>query len=112
MSAPLLCGTCTACCHWGENAATLAPVLEELEGYKYEHVVPRADGVMRLKATAVGDCVYLHERGCSIHPTRPRFCRAFDCRDAYDKIKTLGLDTPVLHVLIAGAVRREQEKKP
>lgn len=103
---PLVCGTCTACCRWSGNADVLRPSLLESEAGKYKSAL--VDGVLRLEATQAGDCVYLGHRGCTIHPTRPQFCREFDCRQAYDAVIKSSQDHTLLSVLVAGGIRTEK----
>ena len=102
----VVCGSCTACCRWGANASVLQPILGELEAGNYQSV--EIAGSHRLAATPSGDCVYLGHRGCTIHPTRPQFCRRFDCREAYDSIINNHKSNTLLQVLIQGGIRRNE----
>ena len=36
-------------------------------------------GLQALAHKPNGDCVYLGEKGCTIHERRPAVCRAYDC---------------------------------
>jgi Fe-S-cluster containining protein len=85
MSAPA-CGDCTSCCH---NLAILADAVDverepriQAEGQwdeerKVYRLVPRFKGkTMHLR------CPFLRGWGCSIHPTRPRVCAAFQAGSA------------------------------
>lgn len=75
------CNGCTACCK--RELIGLYPEQGDLaERYETVDAVNPLTG-RPFKALAQkpdGDCVYLTERGCSIHDKRPAICRAFDCR--------------------------------
>lgn len=71
------CGTCTECCK-GFDPIWLLPA--EM-GFKEQ----RIDGARALQHKFNGDCVYLGDKGCTIHETKPFACRLYDCRDAVPK---------------------------
>jgi Fe-S-cluster containining protein len=66
---PVDCGSCTACCYM---AVYLTP-WDDASQYLTD---PTG---MLLAKRPDGGCVYLDERGCSIHARRPTACRAFHC---------------------------------
>jgi Fe-S-cluster containining protein len=75
------CQRCRACCNnkrivpvegeIGRMAAGLAVPPQELRA----RFLDPAEGTIRLKPD--GDCIFLDERGCGIHPVRPLVCRLF-----------------------------------
>jgi Fe-S-cluster containining protein len=74
------CQRCRACC----NNKRIVPDESETArlaghlGISPERLRDRfldADGAIRLKPN--GDCAFLDERGCGIHPARPQVCRLF-----------------------------------
>ena len=92
VSAYVPCDGCTACCRGeqiilhpedGDDPSQYETVpakrsggldrIEEIYGLKY-------DGALALKQKPNGDCIYLGEKGCTIHDHRPAICRTFDCR--------------------------------
>ena len=97
------CGACTACCSWGDGAARFAPILGRRERDNYQ-TFKRDDGLYRLASTPYGDCVYLSPKGCSIHAKRPRYCRTFDCRSAFESVLARGGNHTVLQILVQGGV--------
>ena len=48
------------------------------------------DLVERLRRMPNGDCVYLGERGCTIHGRAPHVCQRFDCRELFKKSDRAG----------------------
>jgi len=84
------CAGCTLCCR-----TLIVPLAEE----EYEQYVDAAgepnwgwittaDGKRHgraLKRKPNGECVYLNERGCSIHGHAPHVCQRFDCRQLFSK---------------------------
>jgi Fe-S-cluster containining protein len=71
------CNGCTLCCQG--DAVRLVPGHDDLSRY---HVEPNPyfPGQYMLAHKANGDCIYLAETGCGIHPDRPYMCRTADCR--------------------------------
>ncbi|MCX6561261.1 MAG: YkgJ family cysteine cluster protein [Candidatus Aminicenantes bacterium] len=75
------CQRCRVCC----NNKRIVPDAAEVErmaarlattpdDFRTRHLDP-ADGTIRLRPD--GDCVFLNEEGCGIHPARPLVCRLF-----------------------------------
>jgi len=67
------CGNCRACC--SSDRVMLGPS-DDPRAYRW-HV---EDGYAVLDRQSNGDCVYLTDRGCSMHDRAPSICRRFDCR--------------------------------
>ena len=73
---PVPCNGCTLCCH-GDAVRLLPhedPSLYKTEPFPYD---------LRYRMLAHkpnGHCIYLEEKGCSIHETKPQICREMDCR--------------------------------
>lgn len=75
------CQRCRACC----NNKRIVPDQSEIErmagrlgvspGELRDRFLNPSDGTLRLKPD--GDCVFLDDRGCGIHPARPLVCRLF-----------------------------------
>lgn len=78
---PLVCGTCTACCHTppflDDGETSPHPVIEDfnlMQQVWQKRFFRRPDG----------KCMFLDEIDrCSIYSSRPAVCRRFDCRDWY-----------------------------
>jgi Fe-S-cluster containining protein len=70
------CNGCTLCCQG--DAIRLEE--EDLQmNYKTEpHLF--YPGALMLAHKPNGDCIYLDEKGCSIHDHAPSLCRTADCR--------------------------------
>ena len=71
------CNGCRACCI--NDAVRLLPG-EDAESFMtepHDHL----PGERMLAHKANGECVYLGERGCTIHERKPRMCREMDCRN-------------------------------
>jgi uncharacterized protein len=83
------CGSCTLCCR-----TLIVPLaLEEFEQYDWVWVIRKDTGEKlgrALRRRANGDCVYLGERGCSIHGRAPHVCMRFDCRELFLKSDRAG----------------------
>lgn len=69
------CGGCRLCC---ENELVLLEHEEELDYATEDHPARAGRKVVAHKSDRT--CVYLDEKGCSIHEKRPKLCRDFDCR--------------------------------
>ena len=78
---PVPCNGCTLCCHadiimlhpeCGDDPSTYltTPMVNPLTG---------EPGLMVQKKPGTLDCIYLGEKGCSIHERAPVICREFDC---------------------------------
>lgn len=75
----LPCDGCTECCK-SENLI-LHPELGDRPGDYQTDLVQVTGGVAHmLKQKENGDCIYLGERGCTIHGRHPTMCRSLDCR--------------------------------
>ncbi len=70
------CNGCTLCCQG--DAVRLEPE-DMAAGYQTE-AHPYIAGALMIAHKPNGDCVYLDERGCSIHDHAPSLCRSADCR--------------------------------
>lgn len=75
------CDGCTLCCHF-YNVMLDEAAGDDLASY---HTTRQPDGTIILARRADGACVYLGERGCTIHDRRPAECRAYDCRVVYSE---------------------------
>lgn len=71
-TAAVPCGICRACCVRDRI------VLRDDEADRFKWHFEGAQKVLDRKSD--GMCVYLTERGCSIHVDAPDICRRFDCR--------------------------------
>ena len=72
------CDGCTLCCR-----ILLVPLAQE-EFEKYDWVWVEKDGKRlgrALRKRPDGSCVYLGEKGCTIHATAPNVCKKFSCAD-------------------------------
>jgi uncharacterized protein len=78
------CNGCTLCCR-----SLIVPLAEEeYQNYLWAWVKDARSGEVLGKALQRrpnGDCVYLGEKGCTIHETAPHVCRRFDCRELFKK---------------------------
>lgn len=70
------CGGCTACCH--KDAVRLLPGDDSFEYETEPH--PFMPGELMLAHKPNGDCLYLGDKGCTIHEWKPQMCREMDCR--------------------------------
>jgi len=70
------CNGCRLCCQG--DAVRLEPE-DMAEGYQTEPH-PYIPNALMIAHKANGECVYLDERGCSIHDHAPSLCRSADCR--------------------------------
>ena len=71
------CEGCVLCCRG--DAIRLLPE-DDISQYEIVPHVHYLDEWM-LDHKKNGDCIYLDENGCSIHPRRPLMCREMDCRN-------------------------------
>jgi hypothetical protein len=78
------CGKCRLCCQ-----TLIVPLaVEEYAQYDWAWIC-KPDGTRlsenarALKRKPNGDCIYLDERGCSIHGRAPHVCQRFDCRELF-----------------------------
>ena len=76
------CNGCTLCCKG--DAVRLLP--GDSDDYLVEPH-PFQPGQWMLAHKPNGDCVYLGDAGCTIHPRRPKMCREMDCRMVFRKVK-------------------------
>jgi uncharacterized protein len=74
------CNGCVACCRtqkailhpqYGDDVASYQAVETTMADGRPEVMLARKDN---------GECVYLGEKGCTIHNRAPWVCRRFDCR--------------------------------
>lgn len=75
------CGSCTLCCR-----TLIVPLAqEEFEQYDWAWVTTRAGERLgrALKRKPTGECIYLGEKGCTIHGRAPHVCQRFDCRTLF-----------------------------
>ena len=76
------CNGCTLCCQG--DAVRLEP--EDMAmGYQTESH-PYIPGALMVAHKPNGECVYLDERGCTIHDHAPSLCRIADCRSLAARI--------------------------
>lgn len=70
------CDGCTLCCH--NDMVRLLPGDDKFEYETEPHPVLAGERMLAHKAN--GDCLYLGDKGCSIHDHKPQMCREMDCR--------------------------------
>jgi hypothetical protein len=70
------CNGCTFCCQG--DAIRILPEDDAASYLTEPHPVLR--GVVMIAHKPNGDCIYLGERGCTIHDRAPSLCRSADCR--------------------------------
>jgi hypothetical protein len=70
------CNGCTLCC---QGDAIRLEAEDRAEDYQTEPH-PYISGALMLAHKQNGECIYLDERGCSIHDRAPSLCRTADCR--------------------------------
>ena len=70
------CNGCTLCC---QGDAVRLEAEDLTMGYQTE-AHPYIKGALMLAHKPNGDCIYVNERGCSIHDRAPSLCRTADCR--------------------------------
>lgn len=68
------CGGCTLCC----RGRQFVPLVEGDRDDFYQ--TQQIAGVVGLAWKVNGDCIYVTDKGCSIHTRAPRVCRHYDCR--------------------------------
>ncbi len=71
------CNGCVRCCRG--DAIRLLPGDDESRYQTVPHDWMKGHRMLDHKPN--GDCVYLGERGCTIHEWKPRMCREMDCRN-------------------------------
>lgn len=71
------CNGCTRCCERG-GMVRLLPADNPADYQTEPH--PLARGQLMLAHKPNGKCIYLAEKGCSIHDRKPQMCREMDCR--------------------------------
>jgi Fe-S-cluster containining protein len=89
-TADVPCGGCTLCCR-----TLIVPLsVEEVASGQYKWAwITSQDGKrlgQALQRKPNGDCIYLTEKGCSIHGNAPHVCAAFDCRTLFQKSDRAG----------------------
>lgn len=70
------CGGCTRCCRSG--IVRLLPG-DDVSQYQTEPH-PLKKGQLMLAHKPDGSCVYVTDKGCSIHGSQPIMCKQMDCR--------------------------------
>jgi hypothetical protein len=84
------CNGCRRCCTGNSIVMLLPQEGDAVDSYEHEFVtLPGAGRGPILKRRPNGDCIYLGERGCTIHDRAPAVCRVFDCRSAARAIMEL-----------------------
>ena len=68
------CGTCRACCK--QDLVHLNHEKDNLSAFKWHMEFGRHT----LDRKPNGECIYLTERGCSVHDAPPDICKRMDCR--------------------------------
>jgi len=76
------CNGCTLCCQG--DAVRLEP--EDLAEDYLTEPHPYIAGALMIAHKPNGECIYLNERGCSIHDRAPSLCRIADCRSLAARI--------------------------
>lgn len=77
------CGSCTACCRASQFVHIAPDEADALASIPSELLFPAPglpSGHVVLGYDERGHCPMLTDAGCSIYATRPRTCRAYDCR--------------------------------
>lgn len=81
----LPCGDCRRCCtDWQVVGVTKQELrrfafdVEPIPAHIDQTFMARFAAILRRREN--GDCVYLGDRGCTIHERAPHVCRVFDCR--------------------------------
>jgi len=70
------CNGCTLCCQG--DAIRLTEEDNPADYLTETH--PYITGALMLAHKQNGDCIYLDEKGCSIHERAPSLCKSADCR--------------------------------
>jgi hypothetical protein len=85
------CNGCVACCRT-QKAVLFPQCGDDVSSYQTTETV-MGDGRLELMLARKpnGECVYLGEKGCTIHERAPWVCRRFDCRKL-----VLGFGSPAL----------------
>lgn len=83
------CDGCTLCC----RANSFVPLQEGDSAADYK--TQQIGGVVGLAWNSRGDCIYVTDKGCSIHGRAPTLCRFYDCRghflsQQYPELAALG----------------------
>jgi Fe-S-cluster containining protein len=73
MSAPIKCGSCTACCK-----RDTVKLFDDEDAARFNWHLEGGFRVIDRKPN--GECIYLTPKGCSIHGDAPVICQSFDCR--------------------------------
>ncbi len=80
------CNGCTACCE--HDLIVLHPEMgdrvSEYQAVMVDHPLS-GQRVWALRHRPEGGCVYLGEKGCTIHGRAPAICREFDCRKMVER---------------------------
>jgi len=73
------CNGCTLCCD--RDLVRLLPGDDPAQYQTMAH--PYLRGALALAHKPSGGCVYLAERRCTIHDSKPQMCREMDCRNVH-----------------------------
>lgn len=74
------CNGCSVCCRCGFAILLKEDEVDRFKGDTMSVELDDGRKFTALKVKKDGSCIYVNEQGCSIHETRPRACRVFDCR--------------------------------
>jgi uncharacterized protein len=79
--AEVACNGCTLCCRSGE----LILITDEDPDYIYDtrEIVAGDRRFLVLQQKPDGSCIYVTDKGCSIHEDAPLTCQVFDCAALY-----------------------------
>lgn len=102
------CNGCTACCRWGKDLA-IRPHVTDKEAMSL-YTAQDGFGNRVMAADKDGNCIYLEEGGCSIHPDRPSACRTFDCRLLYQQLESMSGAT-FIKVALKGAEKLNESSR-
>jgi len=97
------CGECRKCCQWGREGKRIGAIITTKEVMSNQYEFTKVASVFRLNVNHEGDCIYLGEKGCTIHDTKPEWCRTFDCRELFTSTEK----NPFLRILCEGALRSQ-----
>jgi hypothetical protein len=75
----LPCSGCTSCCR-NDKIFLKTHLGDDPSLYETRTILHQGVARVALAVDGEGDCVYIGEKGCTIHDRRPAVCRGLDCR--------------------------------
>ena len=74
------CSRCNAaCCRRGTGPHEFAVTLIDTDCERFRDVAVKVGDLWVIPYDGHGDCVFLKDNRCSVHPGRPLMCRQFNC---------------------------------